>query len=157
MTDRSITLTLADEAATLALGQRLAQCVRAGDLIALTGDLGAGKTTVSRGLIRALAGAGTDVPSPTFTLVQRYDAADDARPSVLHFDLYRLQQADEVWELGWEDMGDAVALVEWPDRAGSLLPADRLDVTLSFVDQSVRQAYIRAGALSSWNDRLDAL
>ncbi|MBL4639446.1 MAG: tRNA (adenosine(37)-N6)-threonylcarbamoyltransferase complex ATPase subunit type 1 TsaE [Kordiimonadaceae bacterium] len=104
-----------DEATTLLLAGEMAAVARKGDLIALTGDLGAGKTSFARAFIRALLGdAETEVPSPTFTLVQLYNAP---KFDVLHTDLYRLKGAEDVYDLGIEDeREDAVFLVEWPDR-----------------------------------------
>jgi len=98
-------------------------------VICLNGDLGSGKTTFARGFLAAL-GVGDEVPSPTFNLLLTYDTA---RGPVWHFDLYRLTAPDEVYELGIEDgFAVAICLIEWPDRLGPLLPADRLDLTLSF-------------------------
>lgn len=127
MSDR-LELYLADEARTMALGGALARLAMAGDVIALYGGLGAGKTALSRGFVRALCGSETDVPSPTYTLVQTYDA-----PSfpIFHFDLYRIETPDELTELGWDETEDGVALVEWPGHAGSRLPDWRLDLTLT--------------------------
>jgi tRNA threonylcarbamoyl adenosine modification protein YjeE len=103
---------LADEAATARLGEDLGMALRPGDVLALKGDLGAGKSTLARALIRALADdAGLDVPSPTFTLVQSYDT----RIPVHHFDLYRLSSAGEIDELGFDEaLLQGAALVEWP-------------------------------------------
>ena len=111
---------LADETQTARLGEDLALSLRPGDVLALKGDLGAGKSTLARALIRALADdAGLDVPSPTFTLVQSYDT----RVPVHHFDLYRLSSATEIDELGFEEaLAQGAALVEWPERAESYLP-----------------------------------
>ena len=119
---------LPDDAATARLGEDLAMALRPGDVLALSGDLGAGKTTLARGLIRALAGdPGLDVPSPTFTLVQSYDT----RVPVHHFDLYRLSSPAELDELGLEEaLSDGAALVEWPERAGGRLPASAVHVEL---------------------------
>ncbi len=117
---------LADEAATATLGGRVARCVEAGDVIALWGDLGAGKTVFARGFLRAL-GIEDEVPSPTFTLVQTYATAP---AMIYHFDLYRLESPEEVWELGIEDaLAGGISVIEWPDRIADMLPADRLDVT----------------------------
>ena len=112
---------LPDEAATDRLGEDIAAALRPGDVVALEGDLGAGKTTLARAIIRAIAAdPQLDVPSPTFTLVQSYDL----RIPVHHFDLYRLSGADELEELGLsEALADGAALVEWPERAPGL--ADR--------------------------------
>lgn len=120
---------LADEAATARLGEDLAMALRPGDAIALKGDLGAGKSTLARALIRALADdAGLEVPSPTFTLVQSYET----RIPVHHFDLYRLASPDELDELGLDDaLGQGAALVEWPERAGDRLPERALWVELA--------------------------
>ena len=127
-----LTLELPDAAATEALGRALAPRLAAGDLLLLEGDLGAGKTTLARTLIHALPGPpGSDseaVPSPTFTLVQLYER--DAG-TVWHFDLYRLRDPEEVWELGWEEaLAGGIVLLEWPARLGRLLPAAALSITL---------------------------
>ncbi|HEY9549912.1 MAG TPA: tRNA (adenosine(37)-N6)-threonylcarbamoyltransferase complex ATPase subunit type 1 TsaE, partial [Kiloniellaceae bacterium] len=132
-------LTLPDLAATESLGRALARLLRPGDVIALSGDLGAGKTALARALIRALPGpqgaADEEVPSPTFTLAQIYER----RPGpVWHFDLYRLESAAEVEELGFSEALAGIALVEWPERLGALLPADALQVTLTFVKPGVK-------------------
>ena len=118
---------LPDPAATEALARALAPLVRRGDMIALEGDLGAGKTTFARALVHAL-GVDEDVPSPTFSLVQIYEAAGADGPlEVWHFDLYRLNDPDEVWELGFEEARtNGIALVEWPERLGPHMPGDRL-------------------------------
>jgi len=120
---------LADEAATARLGEDLAMALRAGDAIALKGDLGAGKSTLARALIRALADdTGLEVPSPTFTLVQSYET----RVPVHHFDLYRLSAPDELDELGLDDaLSQGAALIEWPERAADRLPGNALWVDLA--------------------------
>lgn len=123
-----IEVALGDDAATQRLGEDLAMAARPGDVLALQGDLGAGKSTLARALIRALADdAQMEVPSPTFTLVQSYDT----RFPVHHFDLYRLGHEDELDELGFEEaFAEGVALVEWPERAGSRLPDRAVTVEL---------------------------
>ncbi len=120
---------LPDEAATARLGEDLAMALRPGDVLALSGDLGAGKSTLARALIRALADdAGLDVPSPTFTLVQSYEM----RLPVHHFDLYRLSSPDELDELGFpEVLAEGAALVEWPERATDRLPPGTVTVELA--------------------------
>ncbi|MGF7174601.1 tRNA (adenosine(37)-N6)-threonylcarbamoyltransferase complex ATPase subunit type 1 TsaE [Azospirillum doebereinerae] len=134
----SLSLRLPDEAATGRLAERLGAWLRPGDLVALRGDLGAGKTALSRALIRSVTHPDAEVPSPTFTLVQVYDT--DLGP-LWHFDLYRLSVPDEVIELGWDDArAEAVALVEWPDRLGPLLPADRVEVDLAHDSPDSRRA-----------------
>jgi tRNA threonylcarbamoyladenosine biosynthesis protein TsaE len=116
------------ESATLALGAALAHPARRGHVIALHGPLGAGKTTLARGFIRALAGPDEEVVSPTFTLVQVYDTPTP----VWHFDLYRLDKPEDAFELGLEEaLAAAITVIEWPERLGTLIPANRLDVTLT--------------------------
>ena len=126
----SFTVALADEQATQALMVDIAAAIEPGDLITLSGDLGAGKTTFARALIRHLAGdAAVEVPSPTFTLMQAYELP---RFTLVHADLYRLSGPGELAELGFEDLPErGVTLLEWPDRAAGFLPADRLDIALT--------------------------
>ena len=120
-------LHLADDAATAAFGARLVAVLKPGDLIALDGDLGAGKTALARAVIRTLVGnPKLDVPSPSFALVQPYEI--DGRP-ILHADLYRLSSEAEIDELGLFDRADAIVLVEWPARVRSL--AAKADVTIA--------------------------
>ncbi|MFB2553004.1 tRNA (adenosine(37)-N6)-threonylcarbamoyltransferase complex ATPase subunit type 1 TsaE [Ensifer soli] len=123
-----VRLFLADAAATDRLAEGLALALKRGDCVGLSGDLGAGKTTLARALIRALAeDDDLEVPSPTFTLVQTYEG----RIPVAHFDLYRLSDASELDELGLDEaLADGLCLVEWPERAAERLPRDR--ITLSF-------------------------
>jgi tRNA threonylcarbamoyl adenosine modification protein YjeE len=126
----SFTVALADEEATRRLMVDIAAALAPGDLVTLSGDLGAGKTAFARALIRHLAGDATvEVPSPTFTLMQAYELP---RFALVHADLYRLSGPNELAELGFEDIAPAaVTLLEWPDRAAGFLPADRLDVALT--------------------------
>ena len=121
---------LQNEAATRELAADLAGLLAPGDVVTLSGGLGAGKTTFARSLIRKLAGdEGLEVPSPTFTLMQAYELP---RFPVVHVDLYRVENVGELVELGLADAADGgVMLIEWPERAGAFLPADRLDITLS--------------------------
>lgn len=122
MSSKVITLELADAEATTQLGARLAPLLAPGDLVLLYGDLGAGKSTLARGLIVGLTGV-TDAPSPTYTLVETYEVEDGADGFELwHFDLYRLERPDDVWELGLEEALDgAAAVIEWPERIATLL------------------------------------
>lgn len=145
-----ITRELPDIAATEKLGSAIAGLLRAGDFVALYGELGAGKTTLARALITQLGYAG-EVPSPTFTLVQSYDLSPVA---VWHFDLYRIDEPDEIIELGIEEaLAEAISLIEWPERMGPLLPADRLDIVLSYAgDDDGRYAELRGHG--SWRGRL---
>jgi tRNA threonylcarbamoyl adenosine modification protein YjeE len=121
---------LPDLSATARLGKAIAGALRVGDAVALWGDLGAGKTTLARAILQAL-GVTEDVPSPTFTLVQSYDTA----PPVAHYDLYRLKNAREMQELGFDDALDQGAvLMEWPERAPEILPPEALHVRLRLQD-----------------------
>jgi tRNA threonylcarbamoyladenosine biosynthesis protein TsaE len=123
------TLELADENATARLARRLAAEARAGDVIALSGPLGSGKTTLARAFIRGLGAGDEEVPSPTFTLVETY--AKPGRPAIWHFDLYRLEAVEEAYELGIEEAwADGISLIEWPERVAALLPRERLDLAL---------------------------
>ena len=130
----SFTVTLADEQDTHRLMMDIAGLIEPGDLITLSGDLGAGKTTFARALIRHLAGDDTiEVPSPTFTLMQAYTLP---RFALVHADLYRLSGPAELAELGFDDLSEgAVTLLEWPDRAAGFLPPDRLDIALTLSPQ----------------------
>ncbi len=140
----TFSLPLPDEAATERLGATLAARLRPRDVVALVGGLGAGKTTLARAVLRAASGQPTlVVPSPTFTLVEVYDTP---RGVFWHFDLYRLEQPEQVFELGWEEARtDGIALVEWAERLGSLLPKERLTVTLS-IDGEGRRATLEGEA-----------
>jgi tRNA threonylcarbamoyl adenosine modification protein YjeE len=147
-------LQLRDLAATRALGRRLAAVLKGGDVVALQGPLGIGKTELARALIRARAGAAIEVPSPSFTLVQDYPLAGLL---VRHIDLYRIEDPAELVEIGLEAPApDEVWLIEWPERAFALLPDDRLDLELAQgQDPGARIARARAGP--GWEDRLAAL
>jgi tRNA threonylcarbamoyladenosine biosynthesis protein TsaE len=147
-----------DESALAARAAALAPQLRAGDVLFLRGDLGAGKTVFARALIRALTGdAALTVPSPTFTLVQTYDTP--AGP-LWHFDLYRLKSAEEIYEIGWEDaLGGAIMVVEWPERLGtgdgnSLAPRDRLELVLSIAPDNTERRRLRLEPLGTWKDRM---
>ena len=126
----SFTVVLPDEQATMRLMVDVASALEPGDVLTLSGDLGAGKTIFARAMIRYLAGDETvEVPSPTFTLMQIYELP---RFPVVHADLYRVTGSAELAELGFDDLPEnAVVVVEWPDRAAGFLPADRIDVTLT--------------------------
>ncbi len=122
-------VTVTDEGGTAAFAARLANVLRPGDIVTLDGPLGAGKTALARALINALPGPAEDVPSPTFTLVQTYDRGG---LEIWHFDLYRIEDPEEAFELGIEDaFADAVSLIEWPGRLGTLLPAKHLKVAIA--------------------------
>lgn len=143
-----IEIALADEAATARLGARVAGALRPGEAVCLTGPLGAGKSTLARALVRALTTPDEDVPSPTFTLVQFYEGK---RLAVAHFDLYRLSDPDEAYEIGLEEaLEDGCAVIEWPERLGDRLPPDRLDVEIALSGDGRRARLIGHGA---WEGR----
>src|SRR5947209_10788361 len=145
-----IVVDLPDETATAALAAGIATMAAPGDIIALKGDLGTGKTAFARAFIRA-CGNQDEVPSPTFTLVQVYDAG----PTVIwHFDLYRIRAPEEAWELGIEDAFiTGISLIEWPERLGPLLPDCRLELSFAFRDgPSVRRIAVDPG--KGWESRL---
>ena len=135
----AFSMSLADETATAALGATLADRLRPGDVVGLYGELGSGKTTLARAILRAAAGdPDLIVPSPTFTLVEVYETE---RGTFWHFDLYRLEAPEQVYELGWEDaLAEGIVLIEWPQRLGALLPK-HLSVTLE-VDGDGRRALL---------------
>ena len=125
-------IALADAEATTALGQAIAPLLAPGDSVLLYGPLGMGKSTLARGLIRALTTPDEDVPSPTFTLVQFYDS----EPPVAHFDLYRLTRPEEAFEIGLDEaLDEGCVVIEWPERLGEepgrFLGPDQLTVTIS--------------------------
>ena len=125
---------LADEAATARLGAAIAAQLRAGEAVCLSGPLGAGKSTLARALVRTLTTADEEVPSPTFTLVQFYEGP---RLQVAHFDLYRLSNPDEAYEIGLDEaLDEGAAVIEWPERLAGRLPPDRLDIEIALGDDA---------------------
>ena len=156
----SFTVTLANEQATERFAADIAAALEPGDLVTLSGDLGAGKTTFARALIRYLAGDDTiEVPSPTFTLMQSYELP---RFPLVHADFYRLSGAAELAELGFDDLPEGtVVLLEWPDRAAGFLPPDRLDITFTLAPQlgpEVRNARVVGyGAFAARAERIPQL
>lgn len=121
-----------------AWGRRVGESCALPLFICLSGPLGAGKSVLARAVAR---GAGVDgpMPSPTFNLRFDYEGRrTEGALRVTHLDLFRLEDPEEVWELGWRELGEGreIVLVEWPERAGSLLPPDRWDVRLDFVEES---------------------
>jgi tRNA threonylcarbamoyladenosine biosynthesis protein TsaE len=148
-----VTIDLADESATAKLAARIAATSRPGDVIALKGELGAGKTCFARAFIGA-RGGDEAVPSPTFTLVQTYELPHGA---VWHFDLYRLRDPEDAWELGMEDaFSEGISLIEWPERLGSLLPSRHLLIELDFTPApGARLAMLSADG--DWTVKLPAI
>ena len=138
---------LQTEQETAAFGGRLASLARGGDVIAISGPLGVGKTTLVRGF---LAGIGHDdeVPSPSFAIVQPYEALD---PPVWHVDLYRIEDRSELAELGLDCADDSVLLVEWPERAGDGAWPDALRLSLDFAEAGARR--LTARVPPAWEGR----
>jgi len=147
---------LADEGATRAFAARLAALLEPGDLVALSGDLGAGKTTLARGVLHALGVTG-EVPSPTFTLVQHYETP---YLTVLHADLYRIEDTADLVELGLEDaLAYAALVVEWPEKLGAAFAphrlAGRLDLDLVIAGGDAR--HVAATGHGRWAAKLERL
>ena len=140
-------MNLADEAETRAAGARLAGLLRPGDVVTMTGDLGAGKTTLVRGILEALGYEG-EVPSPTFAIVQPYEELD---PPVWHADLYRVDDPSELAELGLDSLGHSVLLVEWPERAGEGVWPEALRLTLEITGPERRR--LTAEVPAAWEGR----
>lgn len=138
---------LRSEAETAALGARIAAAVAGGDVITLSGPLGVGKTALARALIAALGHEG-EVPSPSFAIVQPYEAID---PPVWHVDLYRIEQPGEIEELGLDSAADALLLVEWPERAGPKSWPEALRLSLDFGQDGDR--ILTAKVPPSWEGR----
>ena len=140
---------LADAQETEAFGARLADLVRPGDVVTLSGPLGAGKTSVARGLLAALGLEG-EAPSPTFAIVQPYEPPETRLP-VMHVDLYRIEDPQEIDELGLDEAGaDSLLLVEWPERAPGRWP-DALALTLDFAPDGGRR--LTAIVPAAWEGR----
>jgi tRNA threonylcarbamoyladenosine biosynthesis protein TsaE len=140
-------MTLADEAATMAAGAKLAKLLRPGDVVTMTGDLGAGKTTLVRGLLQALGHEG-EVPSPSFAIVQPYE---EVQPPLWHVDLYRVDDPSELAELGLDSLGDGVLVVEWPERAGDRPWPNALRLTLEITGPKRRR--LTAEVPAAWEGR----
>jgi tRNA threonylcarbamoyladenosine biosynthesis protein TsaE len=138
---------LEDERATARLGAGLAALARPGDVITLSGPLGVGKTALARGLIAALGHRG-EVPSPSFSIVQPYEDLD---PAVWHVDLYRIEKASDLDEVGIDSAVDAVLVVEWPERAGENAWRDALQLTLDFAPDGARS--LTAKVPPAWEGR----
>lgn len=152
-TPPTLAMALPDETATTTLGVRIAARLQPGEAVCLSGPLGAGKSTLARGLIRALTTPDEEVPSPTFTLVQAYAGV---RLTIAHFDLYRLAAADNVFELGLDEaLDEGAAVIEWPERLGARLPPDRLDVGISLAEDGGRR--VRLSGHGAWSTRVAGL
>jgi tRNA threonylcarbamoyladenosine biosynthesis protein TsaE len=155
---RAHEIELPDLAATMAFGTRLARALRRGDVVALKGGLGAGKTTLARAIVAGLSLETEDVPSPTFTLVQTYPVALADGPAELwHFDLYRLDRPEQVYELGIEEaLAEGVSMIEWPELAAGMLPKRALlSIELQIASEQARRARVEGGA--AWQGRMAGL
>ena len=156
----SETIILSDLAATARLAHLLAGVVKGGDILALSGDVGAGKTSLARLLIQALTGPDTLVPSPTFTMVQEYNVVHPTLNMIRHYDLYRLGDESELLELGWDDVGaaDILTLVEWPENAGTWLDSKALWLFLHQDDtQNNDRRWLRLRGDKNWANHLAIL
>ena len=143
---------LPNEAATIRLGVAVAQALEPREAVCLWGPLGAGKSTLARGMIRALTRPDEEAPSPTFTLVQFYDAPG---LRLAHFDLYRLTRPDEAYEIGLDEaLEGGAAVIEWPERLEGRLPLDRLDIELEIVREGAQDYRLaRLTAHGAWEGR----
>lgn len=154
MNHASLILPLPDLAATQALGRLLLELLRPGDVVALRGDLGAGKTELARAVIQAALGPEEEVPSPTFTLTQTYEIGT---ATLWHYDLYRLEAPEDALELGIEEaFACGIVLIEWPERLGNWLPAERLDLTLLTTGQGDERVARFGARGAGWEARLKA-
>ena len=152
MLERQISLTLPNAGATASRAAALGQQLGAGDVILLSGDVGAGKTHFARALILSLLEEPEDVPSPTFTLVQTYEALS---ADIWHADLYRLTSTTEIEELGLVDAFEtAICLVEWPDRLGDLTPPDALYLHFAQADAEDTRQLTATWQAAHWDSKL---
>jgi len=145
MTPASYTIQSPEEMAAIAI--HMASLLRIHDVILLKGDLGAGKSTFARALIQALCGESIEVPSPTFTLVQTYEAS---LFTLWHFDLYRLKHEEEIYELGLEEAYESgVSLIEWPERLGAFFPQEYLEIEFAYGNDETERVLTFRG----WDER----
>ncbi|MEE2698464.1 MAG: tRNA (adenosine(37)-N6)-threonylcarbamoyltransferase complex ATPase subunit type 1 TsaE [Pseudomonadota bacterium] len=154
----NVVFDLKDEAATINLAREISNLALTGDVIALFGDLGSGKTVFARAFINARTINYENVPSPTFTLLQTYEFPNpEGITPVYHFDLYRIESDKEIEELGMDDAFiDGISLVEWPERLNDYLPNDRLDINFTHGDgENRRQATVNF--YGTWTSRKQSM
>ena len=149
-------LTLANMAATKRLGLFLAEQLMAGDVLALKGELGAGKSELARAIIQQMCPKETDIPSPTFTLVQTYES--DSKVPLWHFDLYRLAEPDDVFELGIEEAFiEAICLIEWTERLAGCLPDRTLTIAINYDASANSGRRVTLRGKPAWQNRLSEM
>ena len=149
-------LTLADLAATKRLGLFMAERLMVGDVLALKGELGAGKSELARAIIQQICVKETDIPSPTFALVQTYES--DSKVPLWHFDLYRLAESDDVFELGIEEAFiEAICLIEWPERLAGYLPDRTLTIEINYDASANSGRRVTLRGNPAWQNRLSEM
>jgi len=153
MADVIVDAELPDAEHTHRFGAGLGAVLQTGDVVCLHGGLGAGKTTLARGMVAGFTGLAQEVVSPTFTLMQTYERGDGSL--LHHFDLYRVDHPDEVLALAWDEALEDIAVIEWPEQAGAHLPADALHIALSEPAKGGRRAVVSGP--QCWRARLSAL
>ena len=150
------------EECSFLLGRRIGELLQAGDILALRGELASGKTLFAQGVARGLGvGPEARVTSPTFTIINEYTG----RLHLFHLDLYRISGPDELETLPWQEslFGNGVAAIEWPERLGRLLPAERWDINFSITGEEDREILIRGrgrknlARMAKWVEMLEAL
>ena len=132
-----VMITSESEDNTVNFAKQCAQQAKPGDIFTLHGTLGMGKSVFSRGFIRELMQEDVDVPSPTFTLVQTYETSQG---TIWHFDLYRIEDPEEIYEIGWEEaLDNGICLIEWPERLGALIPPTRKEIVFENIGANTRK------------------
>jgi len=150
-----LSVNIKNEEGTKEVAHKIAVILEPNDTVLLYGDLGAGKTAFTRYLINALSEKAEEVPSPTFTLVQTYPTP---KGDIWHFDLYRIEHPEEIYELGWEEaQATGITIVEWPERLGGFLPDDRLEIVINNVKDQENERQVSFKEVGSWNGRLSIL
>ena len=158
MPKTSITINLANEGDTIDIATKISATAASGDVVALFGDLGSGKTVFARAFINARTATFENVPSPTFTLLQTYEFPDPSGTiPVYHFDLYRIERTDEIEELGMDEaFVGGISLVEWPERLNGRLPGNRLDIFFT-QGEHPNQRQVILKFYGSWTSRMQSL